>query len=117
MMKRITPLVLILLLATMAVSTSVAQTCSCAGAPLISSQSTGTSAAGNIVAGITYEYHDISAMYSGTTLLSDETVTRTTQSLLFEINYGITNRLSVSGSLFISINQNNATGFDYGKPN
>jgi hypothetical protein len=86
-----------------------AQTCSCAGAPLISSQSTGASSAGNLLLGITYEYHDISSLYSGSTRLEDETVTRSTQSVLFEVNYGITDKFSVSGT-FSYVDKDRTTG-------
>jgi len=88
-----------------------AQTCSCAGAPLISSQTTGASSAGNLLLGITYEYHDISSLYSGSERLTDETVTRNTQSVLFEINYGITDRLSVSGT-FSHVDKDRTTGLN-----
>jgi len=87
----------------------VAQTCSCAGAPLISSQTTGASSAGNLLVGITYEYHDISSLYNGSIRLEDETVVRTTQSVLFEVNYGITDRLSISGT-FSYVDKDRTTG-------
>ena len=86
-----------------------AQTCSCAGAPLLSSQSTGASSAGNLLFGITYEYHDISDVYNGTTRLQEETVTRNTQSTLLEVSYGVTDRLSVSGT-FSFVNKERTTG-------
>lgn len=86
-----------------------AQTCSCAGAPLLSSQSSGASSAGNLLFGFTYEYHDISDVYNGTTRLREETVSRSTQSTLFEISYGLTDRLSVSGT-FSFVNKVRNTG-------
>lgn len=86
-----------------------AQTCSCAGAPLISSQSTGASSAGNLLFGITYEYNDISDLYSGSNRLSDETVARATRSVLLEINYGITDRLSATGT-FSYVDKDRTTG-------
>lgn len=86
-----------------------AQTCSCAGAPLLSSQTSGTSSAGNLLFGITYDYHDISSIYTGNSRLDDETVTRTTQSVLLEANYGITDRLSIS-STFSFVSKNRTTG-------
>lgn len=75
-----------------------AQTCSCAGAPLISSQSPGTSAQGQWLLGMTYEFHEISSVYNGTTLLKGDETRRSTQSALFEANYGITDRLGVTGT-------------------
>ncbi|CAN5474379.1 hypothetical protein BH23BAC3_BH23BAC3_30700 [soil metagenome] len=107
MLKRIS--LALLLLAFINITKSNAQTCSCAGAPLISSQTTGASSAGNLLLGITYEYHDISALYSGSTRLVDETVTRSTQSVLFEINYGFTDRLSLSGT-FSYVEKDRTTG-------
>lgn len=75
-----------------------AQTCSCAGAPLISSQSISSASEGNLLAGITHQYNDISNLYSGSSQLENRTVTRNTQSTLLEINYGITERLTFSGT-------------------
>lgn len=88
---------------------AMTQTCSCAGAPLISSQSTGASSAGNLLFGITYEYHDISSLYNGNNRLEDQTVTRATQSVLLEANYGITDQLSVSGT-FSYVDKDRTTG-------
>lgn len=86
-----------------------AQTCSCAGAPLLSSQSTGASSAGNLLFGLTYEYHDISDVYNGTTRLQEETVSRSTQSTLLEVSYGLTDRWSISGT-FSFVNKVRNTG-------
>ncbi|MDX1618831.1 MAG: hypothetical protein R3224_08600, partial [Balneolaceae bacterium] len=79
-------------------SISAGQTCSCAGAPLISTQSVSAAAKGNLLVGITYQYNDISDLYSGTERLDNRTVTRNTQSTLLEINYGLTKRLTLSGT-------------------
>jgi hypothetical protein len=100
---------LLLLLIVLTTSPVQAQTCSCAGAPLLSSQGSGVSSAGSFLAGVTYEYHDISSLYSGTTRLKDGTVTRTTQSVLLEMSYGITDRLSVSGT-FSWVDKQRTTG-------
>jgi len=74
------------------------QTCSCAGAPLISSQSVSSVSGGNLLFGLTYEYKDISNIYSGSEPMDHQSVTRNTQSTLLEISYGITDRLTVSGT-------------------
>lgn len=79
-------------------SLSGGQTCSCAGAPLISSQSISAPASGNLLLGLTYEYKDISAMYSGDTPIQNPPVSRSTQSYLLEASYGFTDRLSVSAT-------------------
>lgn len=90
-----------LLCCTLIVAVTIAakgQTCSCAGAPLISSQSISTTSKGNLFAGITYEFKEISDLYSGSQQLENNTVERNTQSTLFELNYGITDRLTISGT-------------------
>lgn len=98
-MRCYSKILLAILIMYLAVPISVfAQTCSCAGAPLISSQSISTTAKGNLFAGITYEFNEISNLYTGRTQLQNNTVERNTQSTLFEINYGITDRLTISGT-------------------
>ena len=74
------------------------QTCSCAGAPLISSQSISSASEGNFLVGLTYEYNQISNLYAGDNQLINRSVKRNTQSSLLEINYGITDRLTISGT-------------------
>jgi hypothetical protein len=76
-----------------------AQTCSCAGAPLLGSQSSGATGAGNLLMGITYEFNQITRLYSGSDQLVNDSAERSTQSALIEINYGITDRLSLSGTI------------------
>lgn len=75
-----------------------AQTCSCAGAPLISSQSLGIPAKGNLVVGLTGNYNNIDKLYSGTDELINRTSERNTFTSLLEINYGLTDRLSLTGA-------------------
>lgn len=74
------------------------QTCSCAGAPLISSQSISSASKGNLLLGVTYEYKDISNIYSGSEELNNRTVERNTRSTLLELNYGISDRLTLSAT-------------------
>ncbi len=94
--KNITCLGYFLLVA--GVGSLMGQTCSCAGAPLISSQSISSAAKGNLLLGVTYQYNDISNLYAGSAQLENKTVTRNTQSTLLEVNYGITKRLTFSGT-------------------
>lgn len=94
--KNITCLGYFLLVA--GVGSLMGQTCSCAGAPLISSQSISSAAKGNLLLGVTYQYNDISNLYAGSDQLENKTVTRNTQSTLLEVNYGITKRLTFSGT-------------------
>ncbi|MDZ7682713.1 MAG: hypothetical protein U5J63_13620 [Fodinibius sp.] len=75
-----------------------AQTCSCAGAPLISSQSVSSVSQGNLFAGLTYQYKNISKLYSGSNQVDNVTTKRNTQSTLLEINYGISDRFTISGT-------------------
>lgn len=75
-----------------------AQTCSCAGAPLLGIQSTSAASKGNLLVGLTYQYNDISSIYTGDQKLDNRSVERNTQSTLLEINYGITNRITIAGT-------------------
>lgn len=75
-----------------------AQTCSCAGAPLLGAQSAGASGHGNFVAGVTYEFNQITSLFSGSDEITNDSADRNTQSVLMELNYGITDRLSATGT-------------------
>jgi hypothetical protein len=75
-----------------------AQTCSCAGAPLISSGNVSAVSKGNLLVGLTYQFNEISKLYSGSDQLDNRSTYRNTQSTLFEFNYGITDRLTLSGT-------------------
>lgn len=88
-------MVVLLLLIT---TSARAQTCSCAGAPLLGTQSAGATGQGNFIGGITYEFNQITSLYSGSTQITNDSADRHTQSVLFELNYGITDRLSASGT-------------------
>lgn len=94
-------IVFIVLLFVMTANTDhlYSQTCSCAGAPLLGSQSTGASGAGNLLLGLTYEFNQITNLYTGSEKLTNDSVERNTQSSLLEINYGLTDRLSVSSTI------------------
>ncbi|MCA1801492.1 MAG: hypothetical protein LC662_03425 [Rhodothermaceae bacterium] len=92
-----------------------AQTCSCAGAPLLASQNYGITGSGNIAIGITHEYNDIANLYSGASFLDDKNSARTTNSTLFEISYGISRRFSLSGT-FSYVIKNRITGLQTGNP-
>lgn len=86
-----------------------AQTCSCAGAPLISSQSLGTAGEGELLLGFTQEYNEISDLYSGDRELQNRSQERHTLTSLLEVNYGITERLSLSAT-FTFISKSRTTG-------
>ncbi|MGM0587256.1 MAG: hypothetical protein ACQETE_02465 [Bacteroidota bacterium] len=91
-------LVLLLFVALLPKINLQAQTCSCAGAPLIGTQSLGTTAAGQLTTGLTYQYNDISSIFIGSEKINNQTIRRHTQTLLLEANYGITDRFSISGT-------------------
>lgn len=90
-------------------ASAAAQTCSCAGAPLLSSQSMGTTAKGNLVAGFTIENNVIDHLFTGSDRINDTNQERNTVTGLLELNYGITERLSVSTTITF-IRKNRTTG-------
>ena len=90
-------LLLLVLLSTSSTS-SFGQTCSCAGAPLLSAQFVGAGKAGQLVIGLTYEHHEISRVFAGSQRVGEETE-RSTRSTLLEIHYGVTDRFSISSTI------------------
>ncbi len=93
-----------------------AQTCSCAGAPLISSQNFATVSGGNFLAGLTWEHNNISSLYSGTNELNNRTQERVTNTALLELTYGISDRISMTGT-FTYIEKSRTTGLQtQGRP-
>lgn len=97
------------LIALVSAFTLNAQTCSCAGAPLISSQSLGIPAKGNLVVGLTGNFNNIDKLYSGSTELTNRTSERSTFTTLLEMNIGLTDRLSLTG-LFTYVRKERTTG-------
>lgn len=89
--------------------TIYAQTCSCAGAPLLGSQSLESASKGNLVLGLTYEYNNISDLYNGSDRLNNKTQRRNTMTALLEANYGLTDRLALTGT-FTLIRKRRTTG-------
>lgn len=92
-----------------ATSSVYAQTCSCAGAPLISAQSLGIPEKGNLVIGLTGNYNNIDKLYSGSDELNNRTSERTTVTSLLEVNYGLTERVSLTGA-FTYVRKERITG-------
>ena len=86
------------------------QTCSCAGAPLISTQFAGERKAGQLSVGFTYEHHEISRVFTGSTRVGEETE-RATRSTLLELHYGLTDRLSISSTITF-VQKDRTTGTD-----
>ena len=102
-------LCVLLIVFLVAASPLKAQTCSCAGAPLISSQSLGIPAQGNLVVGLTGNFNNIDKLYTGADELNNRTSERSTFTSLLEINYGITDRLSFTGA-FTYVAKERVTG-------
>ncbi|SMO56777.1 hypothetical protein SAMN06265218_105234 [Fodinibius sediminis] len=101
---------LIILLSVFLVSSfATAQTCSCAGAPLISSQSYMAVSKGNLLVGLTWEHNNISDLYNGTQELTNRSQQRITNTALLEVNYGLSNHFFVTGTLTF-INKQRTTG-------
>lgn len=90
-----------------------AQTCSCAGAPLVTAQSIGSTEPGNLVLGLTTNFNNIDKFYSGSTALNNRTSDRSTFTTLLEANYGISERFSVSGA-FTYVRKERVTGLQTG---
>lgn len=109
MKLRVTFLVLIFTIGFLFPSAIYSQTCGCAGAPLLSSQSISSAAKGNLLLGVTHEFNNIDDLVQGTDELNNRSVRRSTQSTLFEIHYGISDRLTASGT-FTYINKRRETG-------
>lgn len=86
-----------------------AQTCSCAGAPLISSQSLGAVEKGNLVIGLTTDFNKIDQLYAGSNELKNKTSKRETFTTLFEANYGLSSRITLS-STFSYVQKRRTTG-------
>lgn len=84
------------------------QACSCGGAPLLSSLEVPSTPAGVWHFGLTYEFSSITDVFSGSDKLDDDVRSRRVQSGLFEINYGLTERFSIS-ALFTMLEQERKT--------
>lgn len=98
MYKVVTSLLFTALFLFSALNSSYSQTCSCAGAPLLGAQSNGASGQGNLLVGLTYEFNQITNLYTGSQRITNDSAERNTQSTLLEVNYGLTDRLSLTGT-------------------
>ncbi len=92
-----------------------AQTCSCAGAPLLGAQSSAPVFGGDLLIGISHEYHDISKLYVNGDIVENESTFRTTQSTLMEVHYGLSAKLSLSGT-FTYVKKYRQTGLHIQNP-
>jgi hypothetical protein len=76
---------------------SAAQTCCSGGVPLGGSLGLGTAKSQSLQVLVTYDYNAINDLVSFSEQLNDDTRSRTTQSSIIEINYGLNNRWSFTG--------------------
>jgi len=74
-----------------------AQTCCSGGVPLGGSLGLGAAEMKSLQVLFTYDYNAISDLVSFSEKLDDDTRSRTTQSSIIELNYGLNRRLSVTG--------------------
>jgi hypothetical protein len=83
---------------------SYGQACCTAGTPLLGSLEMTSAPMGMLQIGLTTEHNSLTHVLSGNNKLDNPERERISQSALVEVNYGITNRLSVTG-LFSYIRQ------------
>ncbi len=81
-----------------------AQACCTAGTPLLGSLEMSTTKKGVWQFGLNYEYNSLQDVYEGSSQLIDQTRERITQSILFEVNYGFSSKITLTG-LFSFVNQ------------
>ncbi len=80
------------------------QTCCSGGTPLTGNLGIQTIEPGSWYFNFSYDYNFLDALYSGTTLLDDDTRDRVTQSLLLQAIYPISEKFSING-LFTYVGQ------------
>lgn len=80
------------------------QACCTAGTPLLSSLETSTAQKGVLNFGLGYRYNSLQDIYAGTVKLDDNSLERISQSVIFQIDYGIFDRVTLTG-LFSYITQ------------
>jgi hypothetical protein len=97
---QITPILIILLLIGQKL---LAQACCTAGTPLLGSLEMTTAPRGALQFGLTFEHNSLKDVFDGNNQLLNPERERISESALLEVNYGISNRLSITGMFsFIS---------------
>lgn len=81
-----------------------AQTCCSGGVPLSNNLGLPNEGKGSLSLGLSYDYNNLNTLNSGSDKLDDNSRKRITNSVLFNIGYSITDKLSVE-SLFTWVNQ------------
>jgi hypothetical protein len=100
----------VLLLAAPVVLT--AQTCCSGGVPLGGSLGLGAAENKSLQFLVTYDYNALNTLMDVSERLDDQTRTRTTQSTILEMNYGLNNRVSITGVLPFIRQARNIEGFE-----
>ncbi len=99
-MKRYYMIILFLFIA----DESFPQACCSAGSPLLGSLDVSNTSEGILQVGLTYEFNSLQDVYARTVRLDDDFRERRVNSFLLVVNYGLTERISLS-TLFTFINQ------------
>ncbi|MFQ5606836.1 MAG: hypothetical protein ACE5GA_02730 [Candidatus Zixiibacteriota bacterium] len=94
-------------------STLIAQTCSCGGPPLMGTLETPATATGAWQFGLSYNFSSISDLFNGVNQRQDDLVDRSVNSGALQIEYGLTNRLTLS-STFSLLSQSRRTSIAQG---
>ncbi len=92
-----TSIILILLLTIQ--QSILAQACCTAGTPLLGSLEMSTTKKGAWQLGLNYEYNSLTKVYEGNSELIDRTRERVSQSILLEVSYGLTSRITLTTML------------------
>jgi len=80
------------------------QTCCSGGVPLSNNLGLSNDGKGSVQLGLNYDYNNLNTLNAGSSKLDDDSRKRVTNSILANIGYGITDKLSVEG-LFTWVNQ------------
>lgn len=81
-----------------------AQACCTAGTPLLGSLEMTSAPKGILQFGFTFDHNSLTDVFNGSSILRNQERERISESLLFEINYGLTNKISLT-TLFSYIRQ------------
>ena len=90
-----------------------AATCSCAGVPLLGTMNLASPNGDQWYLGMTYEYHDVSDLVSGSSTVPDTTGRdRTAQAFVIEVSRGLTNKWSFSALIAAVEHERRVGGFE-----
>jgi hypothetical protein len=92
-------MILVALLTVASSVVSTAQTCCSGGVPLGGSLGLGAAEGKSLQILVTYDYNALNTLMDVSERLDDQARSRTTQSTILEMNYGLNNRFSVTGVL------------------